>query len=159
MLLLIKINQSINRSINYFIIKHANKNHKALEPTLEYIHLICLRLYLSTVLASTDSEIIFVDGSDWLSIRQYILFLQYLLVTSSIAEENCTEPASLGHMDAFLYTDIIRQQSYSLMPMDGFFTRVTEQFLLISSVSRMNICLVIAHVRATGDIETVAMAT
>ena len=43
-------------------------------------------------------------------------------MTSSIAEENCTEPASLGHMDAFLYTDIIRQQSYSLMPMDGFFT-------------------------------------
>ena len=43
-------------------------------------------------------------------------------MTSPIAIEACNEPASLGHIDAFLYTDIIRQQSYSLMPMDGFFT-------------------------------------
>ena len=42
-------------------------------------------------------------------------------MTPSIAVEICTEPASLGHMDAFLYTDIIREQSYSITPMDGFF--------------------------------------
>ena len=46
-------------------------------------------------------------------------------MTSSTTIEACNETASLGHMDAFLYTDIIRQQSYSLTPMDGYFTSNT----------------------------------
>ena len=40
---------------------------------------------------------------------------------STTAEETCTEPASLGHMDALKYTRIIRQQSYSLRSAEIYF--------------------------------------